>query len=160
MHWQSHIVSQGTDCHRKVWVKMRSLFCILLQSYHCVYCSHCVYCLQETSSSGGCLGTQPVTLTSMHQAMTFFKGQYFVETTNSQAINLLFAALFDLIFCHTTKMGLFVPAPAEGCTLNAVLAKKIPKIQDEEDEKWLVGADILAYLKRLITTAAFQGPKC
>ena len=50
------------------------------------------------------------------------KGQYFFETADSPAINLLFAALFDLIICRTTKMGLFVPCPPEGCTLDAVFA--------------------------------------
>ena len=33
-----------------------------------------LFYLQENSSSGGCLGTQPVTLTLMHQAMIFPKG--------------------------------------------------------------------------------------
>ena len=88
------------------------------------------------------------------------KGQYFFETTDSPAINLLFAALFDLIICRTTKMGLFVQSPPEGCTLDAVFAQKNPKIQDGEDEKWFVGANILAYLKLLIYTTSFQGPKC
>ena len=55
-------------------------------------------------------------------------------------------------------MGLFVPAPAEGRTLDAVFAEKIPAINDESDERWLVGANILAYLKWLIFTAAFKDP--
>ena len=61
------------------------------------------------------------------------KGQYFFETADSPAINLLFAALrlFDLIICRTTKMGLFVPSPPEGCSLRAVFAEKNPKIQDD-----------------------------
>ena len=50
------------------------------------------------------------------------KGQYFFETADSPAINLLFAALFDLIICRTTKMGIFFPCPPEGCTLDAVFA--------------------------------------
>ena len=37
------------------------------------------------------------------------RGRYFVETNKSPPINLLFTALFDLIICHTTKMGLLIP---------------------------------------------------
>ena len=55
-------------------------------------------------------------------------------------------------------MGLVVPALVEGRTLDVIFADKIPKIKDDEDEKWLVGADILAYLKWLIFNAAFKDP--
>ena len=75
------------------------------------------------------------------------KGPYFVVTADSLAINR---------HCSTWLSGFFVPAPAEGCTLDAVFAEKIPKIQDDEDEKWLVGTNILAYLKWLIYTAAIK----
>ena len=57
-------------------------------------------------------------------------------------------------------MGHFVPSPPEGCSLDTVFAEKIPKIQDDEDEKGLVGTNILAYLKWMIYTTSFQGPKC
>ena len=47
---------------------------------------------------------------------------------------------------------------AEGRNLDAIFAEKIPKIKDEMNDKWLVGAEILAYLKWLIYTAAFKDP--
>jgi len=84
------------------------------------------------------------------------KGPYFVGTPTSPEINLLFAALFDLIICRTTKMGLFIPAPNRN--IDAIFADKVPQIHDDEVQKWLVGADILAYLKWLIYTAAFKEP--
>ena len=37
-----------------------------------------------------------------------FEGPYFVLTDKSPAINLLFAALFDLIICSSTKMNLLM----------------------------------------------------
>ena len=42
------------------------------------------------------------------------KGQYVVKTNKSPQINLFFAALFDLIICRTTKMGLLIPCAIEG----------------------------------------------
>ena len=42
--------------------------------------------------------------------------------------------------------------------LDAKYAEKFPKIKDDEREKWLVGAEILAYLKYLIYSAAFKDP--
>ena len=55
-------------------------------------------------------------------------------------------------------MGLFVPSGAAGRNLDALFAKKVPKIKDNKCEKWLVGAKILAYLKWLIYSAAFNDP--
>ena len=86
------------------------------------------------------------------------QGQYFVGNNKSPPINLLFAALFDLIVFRTTKIGLFVPCAREGRDLDAIFAKKVPKVKDDEREKWLVGAKILAYLKYLIYSAAFKDP--
>ena len=79
------------------------------------------------------------------------KGQYFVKTEKSKPINLLFAALFDLIICFITKMGLFVPSGAAGRNLDAIFAKKVPKIKDDLRKKPLVCAEILAYLVGLYT---------
>ena len=50
------------------------------------------------------------------------QGQYFVENNKSPTINLLFAALFDLIICRTAKMGLLIPCAAEGRDLAAIFA--------------------------------------
>ena len=84
------------------------------------------------------------------------QGQYFVETNKSPPINLLFAALFDLIICCTTKMGLLILCAVEGRDLCTIFAKKVPKVKDDKCEKWLVGAEILAYLKYLICSSAFK----
>ena len=91
------------------------------------------------------------------------QGQYFVETNKSPLINLRFVALFDLIVCCTTKMGFLIPSSRDGRDLDAIFAEKVPKVNlaknyKPEREKWLVGAEILAYLKYLIYSAAFKDP--
>ena len=50
------------------------------------------------------------------------QGSYFVESNKSPPINLLFAALFDLIICRTTKMGLLIPCAADGRDFDATFA--------------------------------------
>ena len=39
-----------------------------------------------------------------------------------------------------------------------IFAEKVPKIKDDEREKWLVGAEISAFLKWLIYIASFKDP--
>ena len=75
-----------------------------------------------------------------YQAMIFSKGKYFVETNNSPQINLLFAALFDLNICRITKMGILIPCAVEGHDVDAIFAKKVPKVKDDKSKKWLVGS--------------------
>ena len=87
-----------------------------------------LFYLQDKSSSGDCLGTQPMVVTSIHQATIYPNGRYFVATDISPVINLVFSALLDLIICRTTQMGLHVPSAAESCTLDAIFAEKVPKI--------------------------------
>ena len=55
-------------------------------------------------------------------------------------------------------MGLLIPSASEGRDLDAIFTNKVPKIKDDENDKWLVGAEILAYLKNLIYSAAFKDP--
>ena len=55
-------------------------------------------------------------------------------------------------------MGLFIPSASECRDLDAIFAKKVPKIKDDKNDKWLLGAEILAYLKYLIYSAAFKDP--
>ena len=58
-------------------------------------------------------------------------------------------------------MGLLIPSASEGSDLDAIIAifaDKVPKIKDDENDKWLVSAEILAYLKYLIYSAAFKDP--
>ena len=76
------------------------------------------------------------------------QGQYFVEINKkSPPINLLFAALFDLVICRTMKMGLHIPCTGEGRDSDAIFDEKVPKAKDDERKIWLVGAKIVAYLK-------------
>ena len=67
----------------------------------------------------------------------FSRGPYFV-TDESPAINVLFAALFDLPICRTAKMGLLIPFDVYGSTLDAIFAEKVPEIKHDEREKWLL----------------------
>ena len=55
-------------------------------------------------------------------------------------------------------MGLLIPCAVEGRDLDTIFAEKIPKVKDDEREKWLVGAEILAYFKYLMYSAAFKDP--
>ena len=97
--------------------------------------------LQEKSSSGGCLGTnRGCNIDAPGDDVS--QGQYFVEAQESQPINLLFAALFDLIIYRTTKVGLFIPSAGEGCDLDAIFAENVPHVKDD--------------LKYLIYSAAFN----
>ena len=59
--------------------------------------------------------------------------QYFglLVTDKAPAINHLFAALFDLIICSSTKMNLLIPSAAQGRTLDAIFPDKVPKIKDD-----------------------------
>jgi hypothetical protein len=72
-------------------------------------------------------------------------------------MNQLFAGLYDLILCRVTKMsGL---APAHGRTLQDIFQAKIPKIDPQdatERERFIIGPELIAYLKWLIYVAAFK----
>ena len=74
----------------------------------------------------------------------FSQGQYFVETNKSPPINLLFAALFDLIICRTNgpSDSLRRACAVEGHDVEAIFAKKVPNLnpKDDKSKKWLVGA--------------------
>ena len=99
-----------------------------------------LFYLQEKSSGGSCLGTQPVAMTSMHQAM-LSEGQYFVKTNKSPPIILLFAALFHLIICCTTQSDEDVPSYfLQSHEVEAIFAKKVPRVKGNKSQKWLVGA--------------------
>ena len=106
-------------------------------------------------SSGANLGTQPVAVTSMHQAMIFptSKGQYIVETYKSLLIHLLFERLFDLIICRATKMGLLVPSAAEGSTLD---------LSVETDKSQLINLLFVALFNLIIchTTTSLGRGEC
>jgi hypothetical protein len=76
-------------------------------------------------------------------------------------MNQLFAGLYDLIVCRITKIMMNFLAPAPGCTLQEIFQAKIPKIDPQdatEREKLIIGAELIAYLKWLIYTAAFKDP--
>jgi hypothetical protein len=52
-------------------------------------------------------------------------------------------------------MGLMVPNAAQGHDLDQIFVHKLPKIRKTED-KYLIGAEIIAYCKWLIYTAPFK----
>ena len=88
------------------------------------------------------------------------KAPYFVlqnsDADASPLINLLFAGLFDLIVGRITQMGLLVPSSADGRDLNQIFMHKLPKIKEGERDRYLIGAEIMAYCKWLIYTAPFK----
>lgn len=84
---------------------------------------------------------------------------YYTKTNESPVFNQLFAALYDLILCRITKMSSLAPSP--GRTPEAIFQEKIPKINpadETERARFLIGPELIAYLKWLIYTAAFKDP--
>jgi hypothetical protein len=71
-------------------------------------------------------------------------------------INLLFAGLFDLIIGRMTQMGLLIPNAGEGSTLRQIFQHQLPKIKEGEKDKYLIGAEIITFVKWLIYTAPFK----
>ena len=74
---------------------------------------------------------------------------YFAQHADSPPFNRLFAALYDLIFSKMTNMGYLIPNPSR--TLKEIFKEKIYGTQ-----KFLVSAELIAYLKWLIYVAAFK----
>jgi hypothetical protein len=90
------------------------------------------------------------------------KPPFYNKAQASPVINVLFAALWDLILCRITKMSYL--APSQGRSLKDIFDDKIPAISgvDADDanatEKHLVSPELMAYLKWLIYTAPFKDP--
>jgi len=74
---------------------------------------------------------------------------YYTTSRNSPAFNKLFAALYDLMLGKLTNMGYLIPSPTR--TLKEIFQEKIPGT-----DKFLVSAELIAYLKWLIYVAAFK----
>ena len=74
---------------------------------------------------------------------------YFTQHADSPNFNRLFAALYDAFFSKLTKMAQLTPSP--GRTITDVFLEKI-----HGSDKYLVSAEIVAYLKWLIYIAAFK----
>ena len=74
---------------------------------------------------------------------------YFAQHADSPLFNRLFAALYDLIVSKMTNMGYLIPNPSR--TLKEIFKEKIYGTQ-----KFLVSAELIAYLKWLIYVAAFK----
>jgi len=87
---------------------------------------------------------------------------FYDKTQASPVINVLFAALWDLILCRITKMSYLAPSAGRG--IKDIFDEKIPAISgvDADDanatEKHLVSPELMAYLKWLIYTAPFKDP--
>ena len=74
---------------------------------------------------------------------------YYTKRPNPPKFNKLFAALYDLMLSKLTNMGYLVPSPTR--TLKDIFQEKIPGT-----DKFLVSAELIAYLKWLIYVAAFK----
>ena len=82
----------------------------------------------------------------------------------SPIFNQLFAALWDLILTHITKMGIFA-FEACSCSRKDIFDMKMPAFADGVDnclisveEQLLVSPELMAYLKWLIYTVASKEP--
>ena len=74
---------------------------------------------------------------------------YFTKHPDSPPFNKLFAALYDLIFSKMTNMGYLIPSPTR--TLKEIFKEKI-----HGTERFLVSAELIAYLKWLIYVGLFK----
>ena len=74
---------------------------------------------------------------------------YFTKYPDSPPFNKLFAALYDLIFSKMTNMGYLIPSPTR--TLKEIFKEKI-----HGTERFLVSAELIAYLKWLIYVGLFK----
>ena len=74
---------------------------------------------------------------------------YYTKRPNVPPFNKLFAALYDLMLSKLTNMGYLIPSPTR--TLKEIFQEKI-----YGTDKFLVSAELIAYLKWLIYVAAFK----
>ena len=83
---------------------------------------------------------------------------YYTETQDSPYINQLFAALYDLVLGRGTSMSIITPTA--GRSLDDIWSLKVPQAKNvpEKDAKWLVGPEIMAYLKYLVVAAPYKDP--
>ena len=68
---------------------------------------------------------------------------------DSPNFNRLFAAIYDIFFSKLTNMGRLIPSP--GRTIRDIFMEKV-----HGTDKFLVSAELIAYLKWLIYVAAFK----
>jgi len=74
---------------------------------------------------------------------------YFTSRDDSPNFNRLFAAIYDIFFTKLTNMGRLIPSPSR--TIKDIFKEKI-----YGTDKYLVSAELIAYLKWLIYVAAFK----
>ena len=74
---------------------------------------------------------------------------YFTKRDNSPRFNRLFAAIYDIFFTKLTNLGRLIPC--SGRTLKDIFTDRI-----HGTDKYLVSAQLIAYLKWLIYVAAFK----
>ena len=74
---------------------------------------------------------------------------YYTNHDDSPNFNRLFAAIYDIFFTKLTNMGRLIPSP--GRTIKDIFKEKI-----YGTDKYLVSAELIAYLKWLIYVAAFK----
>jgi hypothetical protein len=54
------------------------------------------------------------------------------------------------------QMGLMVPSGGEGSGLDEIFEYKLPKLNEEERDRYLMGAEIIVFLKLLVYTAPIK----
>jgi hypothetical protein len=74
---------------------------------------------------------------------------YFTKRDDSPKFNRLFAAIYDTFFSKLINMGRLIPSPTR--TLKEIFKEKI-----HGTDKFLISAEIVAFLKWLIYVAAFK----
>jgi len=74
---------------------------------------------------------------------------YYTRTPESPRFNRLFAAIYDIFFSKLVNLGRLIPTT--GRSLMDIFTEKVPG-----KDKFLVSAELIAYLKWLIYVAAFK----
>jgi hypothetical protein len=113
--------------------------------------------LQESSSIGGYV--RQSTWSCCRSAWRRpFQAPYFTLRGGSSnpllACNLLFSGLFDLIIGHMTQMGLMIPNGGNCRNLDAIFEYKLSKLNENERDRHLLGAEIISFPNWLIYICA------
>ena len=74
---------------------------------------------------------------------------YYTRTPDSPRFNRLFATIYDIFFSNLINLGRLIPST--GRSLKDIFKEKVPGT-----DKFLVSAELIAYLKWLIYVAAFK----
>jgi hypothetical protein len=85
-----------------------------------------------------------------HAGNDLSKAPYFVLREGgpdpSPELNLLLAGLF-VVISRMVQMGLMIPGNGQGCSLDDIFEHKLSKLNEEESHKYLIGAELFAFVK-------------